>query len=185
MNGLLYPDASHVGKRVSITGYGRGTLAYAGSAAFHSDDSMWYGIVLDGPSGKHNGTVQDQRYFVCDDNCGILLQASSKRVAMIDGGDITALAEEMRLEEAKAARGPKKQYAKSRRNLKALKRQQELEHEKKLRHEHVRNIMAEVSQRDSGIMWSSSLGGPLNFNACSIASAAAGSGAPCQAAGQR
>lgn len=53
-----------VGQRVIVQDRGNGTVAYVGSTLFAA--GKWIGVILDGPKGKNNGTVQGKEYFkVC------------------------------------------------------------------------------------------------------------------------
>ena len=40
-------------------------------------EGTWYGIELELPKGKHNGTSNGVTYFTCEDNHGVLLRAES------------------------------------------------------------------------------------------------------------
>ena len=145
--GLLYPEPAFVGRRVSVTSLGVGTLKFFGPVSFSSEGGDWCGIALDDELGKNDGSVQDVQYFKCSDNHGVFLPLAANRVAMIDGGDISGILEEIRTEELAASKPKRKQYAQSRRNLKLIKQKEAAEKEKKLRHEHVKIIQAEIANR--------------------------------------
>ncbi|CAH8820902.1 unnamed protein product [Trichobilharzia szidati] len=64
-----------VGCRVKITSRSVfGTVAFVGVTQF--SPGKWVGIILDEPKGKNNGTVQGERYFICEENFGIFVRPS-------------------------------------------------------------------------------------------------------------
>uniref|UniRef100_UPI00358F45E5 dynactin subunit 1 isoform X2 n=1 Tax=Myxine glutinosa TaxID=7769 RepID=UPI00358F45E5 len=77
-----------VGYRVEVIGKGhQGTVAYVGSTLFAS--GKWVGVILDEPKGKNDGTVQNRRYFNCDENCGIFIRQAQIQV-LDDGVDTSS-----------------------------------------------------------------------------------------------
>ncbi|CAF0765859.1 unnamed protein product [Adineta ricciae] len=60
-----------VGERVLVNGLKIGTLRYAGTVKFAS--GLFYGVELDEPEGKHDGQVNDFRYFQCKANHGVFV----------------------------------------------------------------------------------------------------------------
>lgn len=58
----------------------RGTVFFVGETEFKP--SIWVGIELDEPVGKHNGSVQNKEYFKCREKHGIFL-----RPTMVTIGD--------------------------------------------------------------------------------------------------
>ncbi|XP_034105488.1 dynactin subunit 1 [Drosophila albomicans] len=67
-----------LGQRVQVTGKNQlgqsvGRVAYVGRTKFAG--GQWFGVVLDEPRGKNNGTVNGSTYFKCAPNCGIFVRA--------------------------------------------------------------------------------------------------------------
>lgn len=50
----------------------QGTIAYIGNVESHS--GTFYGIILDEPKGKNNGSVKGKCYFTCPENHGIFVR---------------------------------------------------------------------------------------------------------------
>lgn len=64
-----------LGDRITIPSKNvKGEIAFVGKTNFAA--GIWYGIILDDPIGKHNGTVEGKCYFKCPKNHGIFLKAS-------------------------------------------------------------------------------------------------------------
>eukprot|EP00047_Mylnosiga_fluctuans_P022108 m.113740 g.113740 ORF g.113740 m.113740 type:complete len:773 (+) comp9141_c2_seq1:79-2397(+) len=61
---------SDVGKRVTVQGYGMGTLRFVGPHA--KDGKPRCGVELDEPKGLNNGTAGGHKYFECPDKHGVL-----------------------------------------------------------------------------------------------------------------
>ena len=59
-------------ERVSLDAKGNGTIAFIGETQFAT--GIWYGVILDQPNGKNNGTVKDVKYFDCEANHGIFVK---------------------------------------------------------------------------------------------------------------
>ena len=53
-----------------------GTVRFVGSVDFVEGDNKWFGIELDEPLGRHDGTVQDVRYFAAPDDHGVFVTES-------------------------------------------------------------------------------------------------------------
>ncbi|TGZ50415.1 hypothetical protein CRM22_010810 [Opisthorchis felineus] len=72
------PDTQQfqLGDRVLVAGQRRGVIRYIGSTEFAP--GTWYGIELDQPLGKNNGSVAGVRYFQCPVGHGIF--ASINRI---------------------------------------------------------------------------------------------------------
>lgn len=65
-----------VGDSVLVKNLFPGRLEFIGETCF-SRGKMWFGVALDGPNGKNNGTVNGTRYFQCDSSHGIFVQHKS------------------------------------------------------------------------------------------------------------
>ncbi|KAJ8335735.1 hypothetical protein SKAU_G00390770 [Synaphobranchus kaupii] len=77
-----------VGSLVEVIGKGhRGTVAYIGATLFAT--GKWVGVILDDAKGKNDGTVQNKRYFTCEENHGIFVRQSQIQV-IDDGADTTS-----------------------------------------------------------------------------------------------
>lgn len=63
-----------VGDRVYLDGYRAASVAYFGEVEFSSGD--WVGLVLDFPTGNHDGRVHGRRYFQCEPLHGIFARPS-------------------------------------------------------------------------------------------------------------
>lgn len=62
-----------MGQRVEVSGKGiQGVIAYIGVTKFAQ--GQWIGLVLDGPKGKNNGSVQGEVYFQCEVNHGMFVR---------------------------------------------------------------------------------------------------------------
>jgi len=51
----------------------RGTVRFIGSVDFVEDESEWFGVELDTPVGRHDGTVQGIRYFAAGKDRGVFV----------------------------------------------------------------------------------------------------------------
>ncbi|KAJ3208723.1 hypothetical protein HK099_008671 [Clydaea vesicula] len=61
-----------VGDKIKIRHDPRqGTLMFLGETKF--SEGIWAGLALDNPDGKNNGTVQNVRYFECEDQHGVFI----------------------------------------------------------------------------------------------------------------
>lgn len=64
-----------LGDRVEIPSKNvKGEVAYIGKT--HFANGTWFGIILDDPIGKHNGTVENECYFKCATNHGMFIKTS-------------------------------------------------------------------------------------------------------------
>jgi len=54
----------------------KGTIRFIGTPYSVKDSGVFYGIELDKPKGKNNGTVKGRWYFTCKDKYGTFVQAS-------------------------------------------------------------------------------------------------------------
>ena len=68
---LMPNDGSTTKKKSCI-----GTVRFVGSVDFVEGDNKWFGIELDEPLGRHDGTVQDVRYFAAPDDHGVFVTES-------------------------------------------------------------------------------------------------------------
>jgi len=50
-----------------------GTVRFVGSVDFVKGDNKWFGIELDEPLGRHDGTVEEIRYFAAPDDHGVFV----------------------------------------------------------------------------------------------------------------
>ena len=50
-----------------------GTVRFVGSVDFVDDDKRWFGVELDHPVGRHDGTVQGVRYFAAANSTGVFV----------------------------------------------------------------------------------------------------------------
>ncbi|ALC44761.1 CG9279, partial [Drosophila busckii] len=73
-----------LGQRVQITGKPElcGVVAYVGRTSFAA--GQWFGIALDTPRGKHNGTLQGSTYFKCATNCGLFVRAQQLQLLLLE-----------------------------------------------------------------------------------------------------
>ncbi|GIX85146.1 centrosome-associated protein 350 [Caerostris darwini] len=66
-------DNFKINERVAVLGkISLGTIAFIGNT--HFSDGLWYGIVLDEPNGRNNGTYDGVSYFKCYKNHGIFVR---------------------------------------------------------------------------------------------------------------
>ena len=80
---------SCVGKRCVVS-YGAGTVRFVG---FHATKNLpRIGVELDGPTGKHNGTLSKTTYFVCAAKHGVLLGPSKVKLEGAHGAGSAAVA---------------------------------------------------------------------------------------------
>lgn len=61
-----------VGDRVFVDGFRPGSVAYFGDLEFSSGD--WVGVVLDAPTGNHDGRVHGRAYFQCAPRHGLFVR---------------------------------------------------------------------------------------------------------------
>ncbi|KAK3095868.1 hypothetical protein FSP39_020144 [Pinctada imbricata] len=63
-----------VGDRVIVAGQRKGTVQFCGDTKFAP--GIWYGIELDRPAGKNDGSVNNERYFICKPKHGVFAPVS-------------------------------------------------------------------------------------------------------------
>eukprot|EP01061_Rhynchopus_euleeides_P026372 TRINITY_DN43123_c0_g1_i1.p1 TRINITY_DN43123_c0_g1~~TRINITY_DN43123_c0_g1_i1.p1 ORF type:complete len:749 (+),score=210.85 TRINITY_DN43123_c0_g1_i1:42-2288(+) len=77
------PNAN-IGNRVSVSLRGQvttGVVKYKGLTGFAP--GVWVGVALDEPLGRHNGTVHDNVYFRCAENCGAFVRDDALAVEAV------------------------------------------------------------------------------------------------------
>ena len=74
------PDAD-IFSAVFENGKGPGTVRFFGE--HHVEGTPRYGIQLDQPNGKHNGTVKGHRYFKCKPNHGALVKEGKIKIQVV------------------------------------------------------------------------------------------------------
>lgn len=57
-----------------------GRVAYVGRTSFAG--GQWFGVVLDEPRGKNNGSVQGSTYFKCAPNCGLFVRGQQLQLLL-------------------------------------------------------------------------------------------------------
>ncbi|XP_069464815.1 CAP-Gly domain-containing linker protein 4 isoform X5 [Ambystoma mexicanum] len=79
----IHPEAvvARIGSRVLVVGQRMGTVRFYGETSFAP--GFWYGIELDKPHGKNDGSVGGVQYFTCAPKHGIF--APPSRVQRISG----------------------------------------------------------------------------------------------------
>jgi len=60
-----------------------GTVRYIGAVDFA--EGLWIGVELKSAKGKHDGTVQGRRYFVCRAGHGLIVRPGKLTVHGING----------------------------------------------------------------------------------------------------
>lgn len=88
-------DDISIGSKVYLTDKKTGTVRFIGTTSFAT--GIWYGIELNRPQGKNDGSVQGVRYFRCEDRYGIFVQfsriarliRSKKTNSIVSGPDIS------------------------------------------------------------------------------------------------
>ncbi|XP_054707616.1 CAP-Gly domain-containing linker protein 4-like [Uloborus diversus] len=61
------------GDRILVSGHRKGTIRFAGETEFAS--GFWYGIELDKPQGKNDGSINGVQYFSCTPGYGLFAPA--------------------------------------------------------------------------------------------------------------
>ena len=69
MTGVVNPAVGH---HVLLANGNRGTIRFVGTTKFA--EGLWYGIELEQPIGKNNGTIQGESYFSCGENMGMFVR---------------------------------------------------------------------------------------------------------------
>ncbi|KAH8303613.1 hypothetical protein KR018_007127, partial [Drosophila ironensis] len=84
----MSPREPKLGQRVEVTGKNlHGTVAYVGRTNFAA--GLWFGVILDEPLGKNNGSIHGSTYFKCAPNCGLFVRA--QQLVRIGEGTATVL----------------------------------------------------------------------------------------------
>ncbi|KAH8322301.1 hypothetical protein KR059_010896 [Drosophila kikkawai] len=98
---MMSPREPKLGQRVEVTGkHLHGKVAYVGRTNFAA--GLWYGVILDEPLGKNNGTIHGHVYFKCPTNCGLFVRAQQLvRIAELPKGADNQKADEMQREGAR------------------------------------------------------------------------------------
>ncbi|EDV52372.2 dynactin subunit 1 [Drosophila erecta] len=99
---MMSPRELKLGQRVEVTGKNlQGKVAYVGRTNFAA--GLWYGVVLDEPLGKNNGSVHGSIYFKCPTNCGLFVRAQQLvRIAELPKGVDNRKADAMQRDGARA-----------------------------------------------------------------------------------
>ena len=64
-----------------------GTVRFVGRVDFVDDDKRWFGVELDHPVGRHDGTVQGVRYFAAANSTGVFVtEAKLTKILATEGG---------------------------------------------------------------------------------------------------
>merc|ERR1719506_3362348 len=66
-----------LGQRVDVA-RGRGSVRFVGEVKFA--EGVWVGVDLDEPNGKHNGEVDGERYFFCQDKHGVFVRPENTTI---------------------------------------------------------------------------------------------------------
>ena len=64
----------------------------------------WYGVELDDPVGRHDGTVQGVRYFAANDSHGVFV-IDSKLTKLKSQGNPIGMSSSLLIENSKRSRG--------------------------------------------------------------------------------
>eukprot|EP01084_Bolivina_argentea_P255638 430073_1 len=88
-----------------------GTVRFIGTPYSVKDEGVFYGVELDKPKGKNNGTVKDRWYFTCKDKFGAFCAASGIAALGADKGDKKAKKDDAK-EDKKGDKKAKKDDAK-------------------------------------------------------------------------
>ncbi|XP_016998083.2 dynactin subunit 1 [Drosophila takahashii] len=109
----MSPRELKLGHRVEVTGKNlQGKVAYVGRTTFAA--GLWYGVVLDEPLGKNNGSVHGSIYFKCPTNCGLFVRAQQLvRIADLPQGVDNRKTDEMQRDGARAKLSRRSGVAKS------------------------------------------------------------------------
>ncbi|KDQ19417.1 hypothetical protein BOTBODRAFT_153331 [Botryobasidium botryosum FD-172 SS1] len=73
----------------------RGVVRYVGRTKFGKAGITWVGVEYDEPVGKHDGVVQNERYFTCPPLHGAFVRAAHVKVGDFPPIDVFAEEEEM------------------------------------------------------------------------------------------
>ncbi|KAJ2032656.1 hypothetical protein IWW57_000108, partial [Coemansia sp. S610] len=72
-----------VGQAVEVQG-GRGIVRFCGSTEFAT--GRWFGVELEGPYGKNDGSVKGKRYFECQPDYGVFVRSSQVKLLTSSAG---------------------------------------------------------------------------------------------------
>merc|ERR1719483_1188191 len=79
-----------IGDRVDVKEVDRkrvkGFVRFIGSVVFVEDTNVWYGVELDSPVGRHDGTVQGVRYFAAGKDRGVFV--TKDKIERVDDDEI-------------------------------------------------------------------------------------------------
>lgn len=79
-----------IGDRVDVKEVDRkrvkGFVRFIGSVVFVEDKNVWYGVELDSPVGRHDGTVQGVRYFAAGKDRGVFV--TKDKIERVDDDEI-------------------------------------------------------------------------------------------------
>ncbi|KAI8326330.1 hypothetical protein GQ54DRAFT_294806 [Martensiomyces pterosporus] len=72
-----------IGQAVEVQG-SHGIVRFSGTTEFAP--GRWFGIELEGPYGKNDGSVQGKRYFECQPNHGVFVRSSQVKILTTSSG---------------------------------------------------------------------------------------------------
>ena len=90
-SGATVASKWEIGQRVRVDQRGEGTLLFIGTMPSQPkkyDGEIWYGVALDDPNGKNDGTHSGKRYFYCLESYGTIVRAVSLEMADMSKYDI-------------------------------------------------------------------------------------------------
>lgn len=87
--GEQVPSDIEVGERVVVAGQKTGVVRFCGQTQFAS--GWWFGVELDQPVGKNDGSVSGVRYFTCKPRFGVFAPVSKVEREAVRNGDTFAV----------------------------------------------------------------------------------------------
>ncbi|KAJ2863897.1 hypothetical protein GGH94_003303 [Coemansia aciculifera] len=91
-----------LGQAVEVQG-GRGIVRFCGATEFAT--GRWFGVELEGPYGKNDGSVKGKRYFECQPDYGVFVRSSQVKLLTSSAGpDNTSAASSSAADEGGAGR---------------------------------------------------------------------------------
>jgi len=69
-------------KLIGVEDLKKGKVMFAGAVPElpnGEDESIWLGVGLDEPLGKHDGTIGERRIFQCEENCGVFIMRKAAK----------------------------------------------------------------------------------------------------------